>query len=285
MKKRIVQGFLAAGAACLLVAAPAHALKVKTVEVVNVVEGDSVESVDAMCPDGFKVTGGGGFSNGAYQETKLQDSYPIDGADNDSKPDDGWRATVWNTAAMSRNTEAQAICAKAKVKYEKADIGNGTGGKRVSCPDGTTVSGGGVDTFETFGFPYDILESIPVKYDPNSARARAWFAFTGDGGLGLIGATVHAACIVDSAANVKARREFFAAPAGDQSDGEVLCSPKEKLTGVGGVLGTQQGAIVTMFGADSPADANLDLDDGGSVTVDNQGGEELISEAYALCAK
>ena len=139
-----------------------------------------------MCPDGFKVTGGGGFSKGAYQETKLQDSYPIDGADDDTKPDDGWRATIWNTAAASRNSEAQAICAKAKVKNEAATIGNGTGGKRAFCPDGTTVSGGGVDTFETFGSPYSILESIPVKYDPNSARPRAWFAFTGDGGTGLI---------------------------------------------------------------------------------------------------
>jgi hypothetical protein len=258
---------------------------VKTVEVLNVVDGDSVESVDAPCPEGFKVTGGGAFSNGAYLETKLQDSYPIDGLDNDSKPDDGWRATIWNTASTARNSEVQAICAKAKVKYVTAEISTGTGGKRANCPDGTTVSGGGVDTFELFGFPYDVLESIPLKYDPNSARARAWFAFTGDGGGGLDGATVHAACIADSDAVVKARREFFNVPAGEQEDGAVLCSPKEKLTGVGGVVGTQQGAMTTMFGTDSPADADLKLDDGGTVTVDNAGGEELSSEAYALCAK
>ena len=72
----------------LVAAAPAHSLKVKYVAANTPASADSIATIDAQCPDGFKVTGGGAFSSGAYQETKIQDSFPVDGDDGDNKNDD-----------------------------------------------------------------------------------------------------------------------------------------------------------------------------------------------------
>ena len=152
---------LAATAACLVAASPASAVKVKYVEELNVVDPDSIESVDALCPDGFSVTGGGAFSNGIYQGTKIQDSYPIDGNDNDAKPDDGWRATIWNTSASGVNTEAQAICAKLKPKYGTKTFTPSLDTGKVKCADGSSASGGGINVNESFAFSYDLISSRP----------------------------------------------------------------------------------------------------------------------------
>jgi len=273
-------GVAIAIATCLAIAAPAHALKVKYEQTVNVVDADSVESVDALCPDGFNVTGGGAFSNGAFQETKIQDSYPIDGADNDSKPDDGWRATIWNTASTGRNSEVQAMCAKTKTKYASAVLGNGNGGKSAKCPNGTTASGGGIDVNATFGFPYDLIQSAP-----NSPRPDKWSIFVFGPGMAATGVTVHAVCVPDDGAKLKARMDTSEVPAGDQGFGGVLCKDSEKVVGVGADAATQQAALVAIFGVDNLADPDSKLDDGTTTTVDHFGVETVPSEAYAICAK
>jgi hypothetical protein len=272
-------------AVCLLAASPAQALKVRYNAVNSTADPNAVSTVEAPCPDGFKVTGGGAFSNGDYQETRIQDSYPFDGPDGNAKPDDGWRATIWNTSSQFRNIEAQAICAKAKMKYVTAINPSGNFGKRAKCPKGSSVSGGGINVNEDFVAFYDIIESIPVNYPEGNSTAKAWFTFISGPGMAATAATVYAACMDDDDAKLKARREFFDSPMTSQAGGTVFCGPNEKPTGVGGAMPTQQSALVTMFGADSPLDANLRLDDGAMVTVDNNGAELVDAEAYVVCAK
>ena len=108
-----------------LVAAP-HAsgagLGMEYVAQNSIVNPNSLGSVDATCPDGRFVLGGGAFSNGAYGETSVDDSYPVDGPDGDSKADDAWHATIWNTASTARNIEAFAICSKLKPKLRSAPM-------------------------------------------------------------------------------------------------------------------------------------------------------------------
>ena len=271
---------LTATVACLAMAAPASALKVKYNAVNSTANPDAVTTVDAPCPDGFSITGGGAFSSGDFEETMIQDSYPIDGKDADSKPDDAWRATIWNTSSQFRNIEAQAICAKAKTKYVTSILPNGNGGKRAKCPNGTSATGGGINVNESFAFPYTLISSRPNRPDPTK-----WSIFILGPGMAATGVTVHAACLSDEDAKVKARQGLFDSPMDDQSGGDVFCKASEKLVGVGADLPTQQGAVTSIFGADSPDDPNLTLDDGAMVTVDNQGDQDLDAEAHAVCAR
>jgi hypothetical protein len=136
---------LAAGIAAALVltlASPASALKAKYVQKLEIAGADSITGAVASCPARFQVVGGGAFSNGAFSETKILSSFPVDGNDDDNKADDAWRATLWNTAPSTRNIESQAICTKAKPRYRSQPWTMGvTAPPRVKCPQGTKPSG------------------------------------------------------------------------------------------------------------------------------------------------
>ena len=272
-------------AASLLAAGPAGALKVRYVATNNAASPNAVTTVDAQCPDGFKVTGGGAFSGGAYDETKIQDTFPVDGKDANTKNDDAWRATMWNTSSQFRNFESQAICAKAKTKTVTAILPNGNGGKRATCPRGWSASGGGVNVNEDFTFYYELVESIPRDGNDAGERAESWFTFILGPGMAATGATTYAVCMRDDEAKIKTRLAFFDSPQDTQASGTSFCKETQKLVGLGGAATTQQAALTTIFGADSPDDANLKLDDGATVTVDNYGSETVNPEVYAVCAK
>ena len=98
------------------------------------------------------------------------------------------------------------------MKYGTAINGSGAFGKRAKCPDGTSVSGGGLNVNEAFNFPYDLIESIPANYPPGSSTAKAWFTFINGPGMAATAATIYAVCMDDDDAKLKARREFFDSP-------------------------------------------------------------------------
>jgi hypothetical protein len=96
----------------------------------------------ARCPNGFRVTGGGALAgapppSGDPRVAEVLYSHPIDGRDDDTKPDDGWRARLYGTEQAE--TKVIAICAETRQKYVQGDTSpvqadGGGSGRFVSCP-------------------------------------------------------------------------------------------------------------------------------------------------------
>jgi hypothetical protein len=68
------------------------------------------KAVKAACPSKSRVTGGGARFSGDPGDAKLLASYPVDGKDPDSIPDDGWKAQGHNDTAGPLQLKAYAIC-------------------------------------------------------------------------------------------------------------------------------------------------------------------------------
>jgi hypothetical protein len=68
-------------------------------------------SASVTCPSGTTVTGGGVSITGSSLGVEVGDSFPIDGADVDTTPDDGWQATANNdSTGRSQTMQVFAIC-------------------------------------------------------------------------------------------------------------------------------------------------------------------------------
>ncbi|MDX6587669.1 MAG: hypothetical protein QOI31_2142 [Solirubrobacterales bacterium] len=269
--------------ASLLLAQPASALKLKYVQVVNVVEADAVESVEAFCPNGYSVTGGGAFSNGAFNETRMQDSHPVDGPDSDSKPDDGWRASIWNTAASARNSESQAICAKnLATKVKSKSFMPGGIPPQTTCPNGMTVTGGGIETSGTFALPPAIISSRPGD-ESAGGRVGTWFVNADPAGMSSSQASGYAICVDKSALELNYTAEGFTADNLEQDTGAEVCEPGERVVGLGAATNSNNSALVSIFGIDT-TDTDTKLDDGTTATVDNyNASSDIFPEAYSVC--
>lgn len=75
----------------------------------------TIVSRDVRCAGGKAVIGGGVRTTGDFDEMLISESSPVDGADGDSRPDDGWRATVTNPiTAEPKQFRVVAICADPK---------------------------------------------------------------------------------------------------------------------------------------------------------------------------
>ncbi len=70
-----------------------------------------------QCPRGLHVTGGGG-SLGKAASSNLIASFPTDGKDRDTKPDDGWEA--WGQAQAPDKLRVFAVCGRKQPSYHQA---------------------------------------------------------------------------------------------------------------------------------------------------------------------
>jgi hypothetical protein len=99
--------------------------------------------VKVGCPADRHVTGGGG-SLGKPASSTLIASFPIDGNDRDSLPDDGWEA--WGYAQPKDRLRAFAVCSKKKPAYhsmvDPLDPGRGSR-EDAFCGDGQHLLGVG----------------------------------------------------------------------------------------------------------------------------------------------
>ncbi len=140
--KRDCAGVLAATAALLAIAAsPAGAATHVTVNDTFTGPG----TIKAPCPAGMNVISGGMGTFNGFGGILLTGSYPYDGGDKGSTPDDGWKVDVTNRGGLE--TAAYALCSKQTWKYvhenftfPRFDDATAT----VACPSGThVISGGG----------------------------------------------------------------------------------------------------------------------------------------------
>ena len=102
-------------------------------------------TLTAVCAADMHVTGGGAVASTGDDPSAawVSSSYPIDGNDADSKPDDGWRARFYGSTQPG--TKVVAICAPTKQSYpsrskqypeqdQSIPAGDTGSGYWVSCP-------------------------------------------------------------------------------------------------------------------------------------------------------
>jgi hypothetical protein len=84
----------------------------------TVVGEDSSASRTALCPAGTYVSSGGvRMLSGSDASGEVNSSYPFDGPDADTMPDDGWRVRVLNIGGGSVEFRAFAICRDSMPAY------------------------------------------------------------------------------------------------------------------------------------------------------------------------
>lgn len=121
--------------------------EVRRVRETKTVEAGGAAAVKVSCPAGTQVSGGGFIEADAFQ-SYLNSSYPIDGGDRGSRPDDGWKVRVRNSTAGSGKATVEARC----VQFDPSYLVGGqflippgvTITTDAACPTGAHVVGGGV---------------------------------------------------------------------------------------------------------------------------------------------
>ena len=105
-------------------------------ETTNIASGGGL-AWDATCPDGSRLTGGGGSIAGPPSDVTMTSSFPLDGADAGSEIDDVWRAETFNDTASSKQAWVDAVCLR-----------TGTGGSQLDyASDGNAIGAGNISTF------------------------------------------------------------------------------------------------------------------------------------------
>ena len=121
---------------------------------------------DVSCPHGTTVTGGGVATEGDSPKVGVVLSSPFDGPDANSIPDDGWEGSATNGTGSPKILTVTAVCAESgQYKYVRSAPEPLPDNSRASvsaiCPDGTVVSGGGVDN-SGIGLGAEIESSFPL---------------------------------------------------------------------------------------------------------------------------
>ena len=125
--RRILASGLGIGLTILAGADVARAGEVSTfggykyVLVERLSEPGATKTVSAKCPGNTHVLGGGGESGGGFGDTFISSSFPFDGGDPDSRPDDGWKVTH-SSFDDFREIYATAVCARLMPTYRKQEF-------------------------------------------------------------------------------------------------------------------------------------------------------------------
>jgi hypothetical protein len=101
---------------------------------------------NATCPSQTHLVGTGGDALTGVLFGLLNLVTPIDGDDQDLRPDDGAQVYAFNTTASPGTTRVWAVCAAGKTVYRSHDVKlrvNHSATAKARCPTGTYVAGGG----------------------------------------------------------------------------------------------------------------------------------------------
>jgi hypothetical protein len=146
--------------------------------------GRVANTARVACPRGTHVTGGGVKLPVAYEDGGwLESSAPFDGADGDSKADDGW--TVSGGVEERRvKMKLTAICAEggARGGFGKLKYATGSGSAptmnygeaSATCPGSARVTGGGVTTQGVAFHPMTISSPFDSATDTNARPDNGW---------------------------------------------------------------------------------------------------------------
>jgi hypothetical protein len=202
------------------------------------VKGKARATGVARCPRHTHVLGGGERNTGGFGSIRLNQTFPKDASDPDSRPDDGWGVRVRNGKSKRRTVKVQAICAKTKVSYVQvrfvAPASTESDEVEASCPPGTHAYSGGV------GGPRKspIYPNSSFPASPSGTGATKWGAYVDNrSATAEQNATIFAVCGASQPAVVTATVQ--AVPIGTQGGRAPHC-PSGKHA-VGGGLSTTGG--------------------------------------------
>jgi hypothetical protein len=112
---------------------------------IQAVSTGQVAPINVQCPGDTKVAGLGAQVNRSGLKGRINVLRPTDGSDGDGKPDDLAASFLYNTGSAD-TAETYAMCVSGRVKYrnvtKRLPAGEDVAAK-VTCPDGTSVTGGG----------------------------------------------------------------------------------------------------------------------------------------------
>jgi hypothetical protein len=107
-------------------------------------EPNAVKTLKVPCPSGTHVWGGGHYNSGGFAQALPRHSFPYDGGDSGSTPDDGWG--VQTSVSEDVVANVHAVCARPAPRYEEAPVmatALAKTGGQVDCDtDFEAVSGG-----------------------------------------------------------------------------------------------------------------------------------------------
>jgi hypothetical protein len=119
---------------------------------------DYYGDLEAKCPQGTHVLGGGESNDAPASQLIAHDSAPLDTGDQGNTTDDGWRVGLDSKGHYT--VTVSAICGTRQVSYVRDHFSadpNGTTERALACPDGTSPMSGGTTgpqkTRETETFP------------------------------------------------------------------------------------------------------------------------------------
>jgi hypothetical protein len=103
-----------------------------------------------LCPEHTRVIGGGVATEGDSPKVEVASSKPIDTPGGNNAPDDGWSGSANNGTASGQSVTVDALCAPSGhyryIQSDKKPVPNNSFvSAHASCPNGTSVIGGGVE--------------------------------------------------------------------------------------------------------------------------------------------
>jgi len=112
--------------------------------------GNGQSTLQVSCPPGTRLSGGGVETGSILPQVEVASTEPFDGRDANTKRDDGWFGAANNGRPGNTDMTVEAVCAKSGsytyVKSPKSPLpDNSQGFDGVACPQGTQITGGGVD--------------------------------------------------------------------------------------------------------------------------------------------
>jgi hypothetical protein len=150
----------------------------------GMVQPGKARTLRATCHPDTHVSGGGVFVTGGISDSWVSSSYPYDGRDAGSAPDDGWAARVYNVGAFGPNRiRVHAICLVVRPRYLAAapvTVDNGslpmTG---PACPASRHLSTGGIrlvaplaaEAHPVTMMPFDLADPDSIPDDALRADA------------------------------------------------------------------------------------------------------------------
>jgi hypothetical protein len=116
---------------------------------------EAVVGRGVQCPRGTRVTGGGVDTSGNDKDLEVVSSFPRDGGDRGSRPDNGWFGRASNDSGSPEEMTVYAVCTRLRgLVYRTAlralppESDSTTNSRGVRCLGATRVTGGGVNLTE-----------------------------------------------------------------------------------------------------------------------------------------
>jgi hypothetical protein len=150
----------------------------------GMVQPGNARTLRATCQPETHVSGGGVFVTGGISDSWVSSSYPYDGRDRASAPDDGWAARVYNIGAGGPNRmRVHAICLGLRPRYVAAapvtvdDTPSPMNGP--TCPDSRHLSAVGIRLVAPLAaearpvtmMPFDLGDADSIPDDALRAEA------------------------------------------------------------------------------------------------------------------